>query len=555
MDISMTGYIILFISIFIGLPFITGKVVKKFIKYFTFLLLLFFTFLSVVDVELYRNWGFRIDSTVLLYLKTPKESIESTPLLKVTFLLLIAAFIIAVFYILFLKFVITSLKSGEKLKVKFSPFFLLLAALSIIPIRGGLGLAPINQGTVYFSKHQFINHAAINPLWNFGWSLTKINKEKNIKFMPDKEAFKIFSGLLKSGNGKTTYLLNKKNVNVVIIILESFTANVIEPLGGTKGATPNLNTLSGQGVFFKNFYASGDRSDKGLIAVLSGYPAQPESSIIKFPNKTGKLPFLNKDFKKYGYNSSFYYGGDINFANMKSYFITGRYDKIISKKDFNQKDMGKKWGARDEAVFNKLFEDMKSEKQPFFKVMFTLSSHEPFDVPHKSKFSGSDEVSKFLNSIHYADSCIGDFFKKVKSTKLWNNTLFVLVADHGKRIPGYIPYNSPKAFHIPMIWLGGVIKKDTVITATASQNDIPVMIENQLDIKGSDYKFGKDILKGQKHFAFYAFNNGFGFYNDTSGYVRDNVSGKIVFKQNLNQQIEKEGKAFLQMLIKDFNSK
>ena len=100
---------------------------------------------------------------------------------------------------------------------------------------------------------------------------------------------------------------------------------------------------------------------------------------------------------------------------------------------------------------------MQAEKTPFFKVVFTLSSHEPFDIPMKPFIKGNGDGIKYLNSIHYTDKCLGDFIEKCKSSKLWDNTLFVMIADHGVRLPNNDLVSNPSCFKIQMLWIGGVL--------------------------------------------------------------------------------------------------
>ncbi len=556
LDLSLTGYVLLLVSFVSALLFFHSKLFYLFTDALTFLLLLVFSFIVAVDMELYGHWGFRIDSTVLLYIKTPEESLASTPTGKILWLVLAVILSTVIFYGIYKKAVRGNFKK-EFLKWYQAPLFLILAAFMILPIRGGTGLAPINQGSVFFSQHQFANHVAVNPVWNFGSSVLHSGKRQTVSFMTHEKAGSIVADLLKPDKVKPAVKLidGNQKPNILIIILESFTANVIEPLGGVKGATPQFNRLTGEGVFFSNFYASGDRSDKGIVALLSGYPAQPVTSIIKYVRKTERLPFLSRNLQSLGYSAAFYYGGDIDFANMKSYFINGGFTKLVTLEDFDKKDLNSKWGAHDHVVFNRLLDDLNSQKEPFFNVMFTLSSHEPYDVPHHSRFNGFSEKEMFLNSVHYTDSCVGDFIRRAQNTGWWKNTWVILVADHGKMMPADIPYYDPRKFRIPMLWLGGAVIKDTVIGATASQVDLPLMIRNQLDENWAGYAFSKDVLNGGKHFAFYAYNNGFGFYNDTTGYVWDNNAQKIILNPEVPKPVEEQGKAFFQWLIDDFNAR
>ena len=173
-----------------------------------------------------------------------------------------------------------------------------------------------------------------------------------------------------------------------------------------------MNHFAHEGILFNHCYANGDRSDKGIVSILSGYPAQPNTSIIKYTEKASKLPHISQILNEEDYHSAFYYGGELDFANMKSYFITGGYQKLVTINDFDKSDMNSKWGAHDHVVFNRLLLDLEKPQTPFFNVLFTLSSHEPFEVPMNSPFNGTTEESHFLNSIHYTDSCIGSFITR-----------------------------------------------------------------------------------------------------------------------------------------------
>lgn len=555
MDVSVVSYFLFFNFISAALflyfkPVLwtkTNRILNK-------LLIVIFTTLVFVDAELYHNWGFRIDNTILLYIKTPAESIASTPL-WLFILFLLSTTVVSVLCIRFYsKFIDKRTNDPGFSNLIHIPVYFILAGLMIIPIRGGLGVSTMNQGMVYFSKEPFANHAAINCFWNFGKSLLNTKKLQELHFMPEQTAIQTIDSLYQpnSAEGHVQLVRNKKP-NILIIILESFTAKAISSLGDIEGATPNLDLIASESVLFKNFYASGDRSDKGIVAILSGYPAQPTSSIIKFPNKTAKLPHLSKILKKQGYHSAFYYGGEINFANMNAYFTNGEYDRIISSVDFPKEALTGKWGAHDQWFFNRLFTDIDSCQQPFFKVMFSLSSHEPFEVPHQSRFDENTEDSRFLNSVNYTDSCLGDFIRKAKKSSWWDNTWIIMLADHGSRLPGNTPYQLPEKFHIPMIWTGGAIPGDTSFNAICSQHDLPAMIMNQLNLDSSPFYWSKDILSGGKHFAFYNFNNGFCFFTDSSGFVLDNVNEEIILDSLSNQKDRTNGSALMQILLSDFN--
>lgn len=315
----------------------------------------------------------------------------------------------------------------------------------MLPIRGGWQQIPVNQSDVYFSEKLFANHAAVNVPWNVIYSLSKADfKEQNpYQYLPKNEAQTLVDSLYIKAPGETENILNTARPNVLFIILESYTAKLVGSAGGQKGVTPEIDKIAAEGLAFTNFYANGDRSEKGLVALLSGYPVQPKTSIIKTPRKTEKLPHLNQSLEKAGYHTSYYYGGELAFANIKSYVLTAGYDRLIGKGDFPAQHYNSKWGVHDHILLERVHQDLKTEKQPFFSTVFTLSSHEPYTVPMETKFPGDDDSSRFKNSVYYTDQAVGAFIKEARKQAWWQNTLVVLVADHGHTLPNYDEQDAP----------------------------------------------------------------------------------------------------------------
>ncbi len=558
LDISTTGYILMVTGlIFTFTTFVSGKVIYKILKPFTILIFSLCVMIVVVDLELYKNWGYRMDGTPLLYITKPKEAMASTEMWLTILLLLFTAGLIYAAIKIFTKIFKERILAIKKTNILYLPVLLILTGLMIVPVRASFGIAPVNTGMVYFSNNKFSNHAAVNVVWNVMNSLAyRKNTEKTYQFMADDVAKEIAEGLhQKSAN--STKLIKKSNPNIVILILESFSSKVIGVLDGKWDATPEFNSLTKEGLLFTNFYANASRSDKGIVSILSGYPGQPTTSIIKTPEKTQSLPSLFKTLNAIGYETSFYYGGDIDFANMKSYFLNAETSKIVSVDDFDSKLNDSKWGVHDEHLFDRLYEDLNNQKEPFFNAVFTLSSHDPFEVPGKPKFEGNDRAIKFLNSVYYSDSCLGDFFTKIKKTEVWDNTLFILVADHGSARPGNSQNHDIEKFKIPMLWLGGVLN-DSIkrIDVIGSQIDIPATVLKQIDENPQDFMFSKDLFSETYFdFAFYVFNDGFSFITDTSTVIYDNVSNEIILSSGPFKSDLKKGKAYLQYLMNDFKNR
>ncbi|OFX89194.1 MAG: hypothetical protein A2W99_01630 [Bacteroidetes bacterium GWF2_33_16] len=556
LDISATGYIMAIVSIFLILTsFNSGKIISKIFSILTLFFLIFSMVIVVSDLELYQNWGYRMDATPLFYLLKPKDAMASVETWLTIVLFGVMIILTILWYLVYKKKILPNVLMIKKSGVVSMLVFLFITALMIIPIRGGIGIAPMNTGKVYFSKNNFSNHAAINVVWNVVNSLIyRKNAERSYSLIETSEAEKIFEGLNKQ-DGNRQNIIKSAKPNVVIIILESFSSKILESAGGKWPVAKNLNELSKKGVLFTNFYANADRSDKGIVSILSGYPAQPTSSVIKFPSKTQSLPFLSTELKKVGYESYFYYGGNIDFANMRSYFLNGGFEHLIVDKNFEKKLNTSKWGVHDEFVFEKLYSDLLVDFLPFFKVFFTLSSHDPFEVPFKSDNNGRDRSSQYLNSICYTDSCLGDFFNKIKSTDIWNNTLFILVADHGSARPGSDPVYGIEKYKIPMIWLGGPLENNHfIVDVFGSQIDIAKTLLNQLNLNSYSFKFSKDLFdnSGDK-FGYYAFNDGFGFVNNSSEIIFDNTNSSLLYKNGINTDSTLiKGKAFLQVSSLDF---
>lgn len=557
LDISATAYI-LAIPMLVLLPslWIRGEWFRNFMKIYTWLILLISSLIIVVDSVLYTYWGFRMDYTPLLYLDNPGEAAASVTAFQIAGFVLIVILLTAGFGWLYNRFIDRRFSDPGIIRYRVPSFlvFMVLFGSLIIPIRGGVGLAPINAGTVYFSDNLFANHSAVNVVWNVGSSWFNRKPSVNPYSFGDLERAVAIRDSLAVKTDSAVSALNTKRPNILLVIMESFGNYLVGPLGGDSATTPNLNRLSEEGLLFTNYYASGNRTDKALPALISGYPAQPAVSIIKEPRKTQSMTSLVKILNDEGYISSFWYGGDINFANIKSYLISSGFRQIISMNHFSPDDYNSKWGVHDHVLFNTLRDSMAVMEEPFFRVVLTLSSHEPFDVPMEPVFEGKDDMTKFRNSVCYTDRSLGNFIDWAKTTEWWNNTLLVLVADHCRLSSPDDRVFSENVFRIPMLWLGGaILNPGTTIDKIGSQVDFPLILLNQMELNGK-FPFSKDILSEESGaFAFYVYNEGFAFITDSSKLIYDHKLGSPVVREGSDPDYnERLGKAFLQVLYDDY---
>ena len=483
------------------------------------------------NLALYEYWAFPLDSSVLQYLASPKEALASVTAGQLLLQLLVAAAVfggMAWCYLRVLRLYDPARRSTHRAG---STLVLLLAAgVLFLPIRGGVSVATANVSKVYFSGRMFLNHAAVNPLFSFLSTLSDGDDALyEYEFFPEPERAAIFEPLrgdLPAGIGTDT-LLRTRRPNVVLFLVESFGRSTVDERVGGEPVAPEFQRLKGEGVYFDNLFANSFRTDRGEVAILSGFPAQTRMSIMKLPAKSRNLPSLARSLSGAGYATGFSYGGDLNFTDQASYMYATGWQQLTWQKDLRFDTPPADWGY-DDAVMCDWFADrviaLSGKGEPFLAGMLTLSSHRPFDVP----FSKFDD--KELNAFAFSDECVGRMVDKLKASPAWDNLLLVLVADHGYPWPRSLSYNEPLRHRIPMIWLGGAVAAPRVVDTYASQIDICATILGQLGIDHSDFDYSKDIFAPTppRKFAYYTFNDGFGVVDASGEAVWDATSGKAV---------------------------
>jgi phosphoglycerol transferase MdoB-like AlkP superfamily enzyme len=492
LDLSMVGYlsIIPILGIFCNkiLPVITHKVVQ-FYGWFTWL---FLVIVMASDAYFYYYWGQKTNLGFTQFLGEENAGLFSleTPTFVVTFL-----FILLGIYG-FSRRGANLFHLPEKGSIWTATALLII---SFVMIRGGVSNVPINISSAYFSKNNALNNAAVNPAWSFLATELERDKHAPLKFFEQKEQAENILSQINSSKDDYTSLLEPydSNTNLILIVLESFSAKVVGSVSGEKfGSTPQLDLISGQGISFSNAYASSFRSDKGLLALTTGFPSGARQTLTNFPTELSAKPSVFKLFSK-DYWTSFYYGGNLDFANIKVLFSDA--DELKSGDDFVSSKRNT-WGVHDEDVFQTFGDDFITRKKPQFSMLFSLSSHEPFDVPNYQ-----NREDPYLNSISYTDSCLGLLINRIKESDKWSNTLIMITADHGVRRPDNAPIYSDINFKIPLILTGGVVRQDTVIREIVSQSDLPSTVASYLN---KPFIFSQQSVLQPSNIAFYSYHNG-----------------------------------------------
>ncbi|HEY1060550.1 MAG TPA: LTA synthase family protein [Daejeonella sp.] len=566
LDFSMAAYISAIPAIvYIALLFLPSVKFPKIIAktYVVFFVIVFST-IGISNLNLYREWGSKINFRALdMAISAPKEAIASTssspviPMLSVLF----AYMIFSVF--LSNKVILYQVADRTKSLINKVSLSILLLSILFLAIRGGWQLSPINQSMSYFSSEPVLNHAAVNTEWNLIQDIlnNKFGNENPYNYYNEEDAKKIVADLFKKPAEPTIQVIDSDRPNIVFIILESFTARLVEDLGGEKGVSPNFKRLVSEGILFENIYAASGRTDKGVVATLSGFPSQAIRSIMKQNDKQERLPAISQDLIQNGYSSSFYYGGESEFFNMKSYILSHGYQRMVDQHSFDKKDMNSKWGTYDDKVFSKNLNELDHAKQPFFSTILTLTNHEPFELPEEPHFKGDDVDSKFRSTTFYTDSCLGAYINEAKQKSWYKKTLFVVIADHGHRIPGNLMEYDPERYRIPLLFFGEVIKpefKGSRINKIGNQTDLAATLLNQLKIDPKHFVWSKDLLNpGTAEFAFFNWDNGFGFANNEQIISFDNIGKNVILKKNpLNSNSDSvlisNGKAYMQEVYRQY---
>lgn len=546
--LAVISVLLFFISFFLK-----SKILQKINTIFVVTALVICTFINSVDFDLYSNWGTKINGKALWYLQF-SDSANSVKgdlafLKYFSVLLSLSAVFCFLFFRFFKKFKPVSVKISQSIPVFITILFLLFYSL-----RGGLTGRPIDKGNSFYSKYPALNYAAINGFWNFFDNLSNLKKPAEpYTFFNEKELKIIKNDFFNITDSSNFKLSTIDNPNIIFIFLESWTADVTGILGGEKGITPCFDKLSKEGILFKNFYSTGFRTEQGLMAALSGFPAQAKTYPMLDFDRFENYPNLIKELSKIGYFTSYFTGGNPHFANTDVYLISAGIDKIY--KDLLAKAKRKSaWGALDEESFNELKNSISNQKQPFFTSMVTITSHEWFEADVPQFFKDKDPVAaRYKNTVHYTDSCLYDFLSKVKNTDWYKNSLVFIIADHACSYPIHHNFNDPKRYHIPFIITGGALKpefKNTINNNYGGHLAIPAIVSNELNLKKSNFIFSQNIITDSVNsFAYFSYDHGFGVLQNENEIIWDQNLKKIISskgEEKINQKLLKTGKFIMQ---------
>lgn len=582
LDLSMAGYLSVIPGLLsIAVVWLKRDLVKPIMNIYFIIASLFITCSFLLNASLYPYWKYPLDSTPLFYFFTsPADAIASVSIWQVILsIVILIVLTIGVWFTLrmrgekrqqYSRYAYGYGGLGSSKRNRFDNFdrhrgrtsiiLLLLTGLLFLPIRGGITVSTMNTGQAYYSQNAYLNHSAVNPLFSLLESIThQEDFASQYRFMKDKEADKIFATMTSTSDENTYPLLNeatfkKGTPDILIVIMESFASDIMPSMGSYKDVAVCLDSIAQQSILFTRFYANSFRTDRGMVSILSGYPAQPTTSIMRYPRKTSQLPSIARNLAKYkNYKTTYYYGGDADFCNMRSYLVSQGYQHIISDANFPIEDKLSKWGVPDHIVAAKMMEDIKAqqnEKRPMLRILQTSSSHEPFEVPyHRLK-------DKRLNAFAYTDSVMGAIVREYRKLPKWKNTLIVFVPDHVGGYKENLNDHDRSRYQIPLILAGGAISRPMKVSIIGSQHDIAATLLGQLGVEHREFTFSKNMMSdATPKFAFFAVNDAFGIVSEENSLIYDNRAKRIVYDKGEKSFNLKRGQAYLQKLYDDLARK
>lgn len=386
----------------------------------------------------------------------------------------------------------------------------LFVVLSVLCARGTLDHRPINPALVAFSTDHLLNDLSINSAYSvaFAWKQAK-NETSSADYygkVPQQELIDTIRATMQNPEAiyntpnsptrtmHTSSFPNRKK-NLVILLQESLGARYVGKLGGLP-LTPNLDQIMDQGWNFTNMFATGTRSVRGIEAVMTGFTPTPSRAVVKLGKSQHDFFTLASFLGQQGYHSQFIYGGESHFDNMKTFFLGNGVNQIVDRESFNKIDFLGAWGASDGDLYDQAdweFTQLHQQGKPFFSLVFTTSNHSPYDFPDGKIDNYDTPKASRNNAAKYSDWALGEFLKKAKQSEYWQDTIFVVVADHDSRVSGasLVPIEH---FRIPAVIFGQDVPH-VVETRIASQIDLGPTLLSLIGASGETPMLGNDFTK------------------------------------------------------------
>lgn len=400
---------------------------------------------------------------------------------------------------------------------------LAVIAVCVLAGRGTLQHRPINPSVVAFSSDAMVNTLPLNSLYNVFDAAYRMRDERSSAALYPLMETDRMNALVREAAGLTGPALDPaypsehvqratvrrdKPLNLVIILQESLGAQYVGSLGG-RDLTPNIDALGQQGWMFGRAYATGTRSVRGIEAVTAGFLPTVAEAVVKLPRSQSNFFTLAGVLGAHGYRSRFVYGGESHFDNMRGFFLGNGFNEIVDRKAFVDPVFVGSWGASDEDMFNQVDRLLRADgDKPVFTLAFSVTNHSPWEYP-AGRIEPQGDPATVENTVRYADWALGKFFERARQAPYWDNTVFLVIADHDSRVYGanLVPVRH---FQIPALILGGSIapRRDDRIV---SQIDMAPTLLSLMGLDNVNPLLGADLTQRDPNRAIMQYGDNFAY--------------------------------------------
>ena len=538
----------------------------RWVRWYFYIIIAAYILAVMGEIGIYGEWGTKLSAKALAYLENPSEVINTASTQQTVLLISLWACFTVLFCWWYVKWIEPS--SGDYVREKahplmYSAVFVIAFGLMFLGMRGGINEIPISTSSGYFSNYKIVNIMTVNPAYNLLENISndrKVKENAHFNYMGFESAKSITEETHQVECDSTISILKTEHPNILIVLLESWSADLIESLGGDPSITPNFHELEKDGLLFTNFYASANRSQQAIASIVGGLPGLPVTTITNHQEKYYAIPSITKSLDSIGYYSSFYFGGELNYGNILSYLRYNEFDRIVEGNDVNEHFHKGKLGIQDTDMLPWAAKDINSQPEPFFTTIFTLSTHSPYDYPKIFEELEWPQLEKvYINSAKYTDIAIKLFMDRAKQQPWYKNTLFLFMADHSHPSYKNHPLESFEYHKIPLLIYGEPLQdsiRGTTFDKICGNTDIPATLLAQLGVKHDDFIWSKDVFNTcYKPFAFFELYSGLGWKTDEGEFIvtTNNKVLKNTFPEEQSDSLTRQGKAYMQYHFDLFN--
>jgi glucan phosphoethanolaminetransferase (alkaline phosphatase superfamily) len=475
------------------LPLYSNKIWRGIADAYFLIVIAVSTLLNLIDTAWFEYTGKRTtaDFFSLINLGDDVNNNLGNYLLNYWYLLLVLIILLVLSFLLIKKInhrFSTTNNSYPTILSRIAIYIIIIGA-SFIGIRGGIQLRPISIQNAITG----VNPNEVPLILNTPFTILKSWRDDpipSVKFLDENQAKKIF-------NYEKNYRdsISFQKMNVVVLIMESFSKHLVGSFTNNETYTPFLDSLAKESLICTNAYANGKRSIEGIPAILSSIPHLTDEPFITGAYNVNRINSFASILGDAGYTTAFFHGGHNGTMGFDNYSKIAGYQNYYGKNEYKGKadDDDGRWGIYDDSFLNFMNEKISDMKEPFHSAFFSLSSHDPYVIPAKFKNKFPKGKEKYHESVRYADYALELFFKNAATKKWFNNTLFIIVADHTGPSNGDYYTNSAGQLAIPIMYYCPALKLKGCYEGITQQTDILPTTLKMLHYSGKFSAFGKPI--------------------------------------------------------------